>query len=546
MSELERLKDILLVDERAERDRQQQDLAAKLQTHFEELPGALPDLLKRAQHDERLVRALEKPLSLGLERMARTQKTLLISILFPLIGPIIRRSIAETLSTLVRDMNRAVEHSISPTGLRWRWEAMRTGVPFAQVVLKHTLRYRVEHLLLVNNMGGLLVAHVANDNAALADSDAVAAMLSALQDFARDAVLASADESLSSVEVGGMTLKILRGPLMHLAVAVRGEMTEQAQDRLEELLESLHQDISAESDIESQKADLLGLMRDWLLKNGQESSEAQDDAKSESEAKPAPAWLVTLGILIAAGLFAWLITHFWHNRQAARLQQALIDTPGFSVRVEHHRGRYQIFGARDPQADTPESIAKRINVDLQRLDTAHLVPQLSLETELWKRRLERTGRLPHTMQVRALPDKVLLQGELSNAELRQIQMQLQPWETLVAFDLSQVRVASPAMIRQRLTLMRRINLLSVQAETDLGRQAELQILIEQLQKLADLAPEYTVELRLALRKGGQSLVNQLQVQVPKLRIDIVEAKPKQSALLQVTHVEMLPLYAKAR
>ena len=120
MSEFDRLKDLLLADERAERHAQAQAFAAKIATSFADLPQELPDLLRRAQHDDRLARALEKPLAQGLERIARTQKVLLISVLFPLIGPIIRRSIAETLSQLMKDMNRAVEHSISPTGLRWR------------------------------------------------------------------------------------------------------------------------------------------------------------------------------------------------------------------------------------------------------------------------------------------------------------------------------------------------------------------------------------------------------------------------------------------
>ena len=37
-------------------------------------------------------------------------------------------------------LNQALKHSLSWRGLKWRLEAWRTGVPYAQIVLKHALR----------------------------------------------------------------------------------------------------------------------------------------------------------------------------------------------------------------------------------------------------------------------------------------------------------------------------------------------------------------------------------------------------------------------
>jgi hypothetical protein len=546
MSELEQLKDILLAEERSARDEQHAQLAAQIQANFDALPDALPDLIKKAQHDDRLVRALEKPLSLGMERMARTQKALLVSILFPLIGPIIRRSISETLSTLIRDMNRAVEHSISPTGLRWRFEAFRTGVPFAQVVLKHTLRYRIEHLLLVNNNGGLLIAHVANDNAMLADSDAVAAMLSALQDFARDAILARADESLSSVEVGGMTLRILRGPLMHLAVAVRGEMTESAQNRLEELLESLHLNVEVESDIDVHKEELLENTRDWLLKNGQESSEAQDDIRSESEAQPTPIWVILLGLLVTALLCAWLITHVWHNQQAAKLQRAFAEKAGYSVQVVFDDGRYRLLGARDPEADSIASVADALQIDPRWIDGQMLAPQLSLAPELWKRRLEKTGHLPKSVRLRADAHAVRLSGELSSAQLRQVRSVLEPWQTLVAVDYRELRIADKALIEKRLAMIRQLALMSVRKNPLEARSTDLALLKKALRDLLATAPEQSLALHVVVSAGAQALLNELQAELPALRIESVEGAVDSEMLLGITHLELLSLSGKAR
>ena len=64
----------------------------------------------------------------------------LINILAPLMGPAIRKSVAETLDGSLQSLNQALKHSLSWRGLKWRMEAYRTGTSFAEVVLRHTAR----------------------------------------------------------------------------------------------------------------------------------------------------------------------------------------------------------------------------------------------------------------------------------------------------------------------------------------------------------------------------------------------------------------------
>lgn len=494
MSDFDRLKDLLLAEERSERASQTKALREHFEANFNDLPSVLPELLRRAQTDDRLARALEKPLAQGLERLARTQKTLLISVLFPLIGPIIRRSISETLAQLVRDMNRAVEHSVSPTGLRWRWEAMKTGVPFAQVVLKYTLRYRVEHLLLVNNEGGLLLVHVANGDAELADSDAVAAMLSALQDFARDAVLARADEGLNSVDVGGMSLKILRGPLMHLAVAVRGEMSEIAHQRLEVLLESVHSDQHDADQLEASKDEFREQMMDWLFKYGQESSQATDDAAQKPTTR---AWLGRIAgaaVLAAAlyGLGLWA----WHGHQARQLE-AKLAVPGILADVFYQGGKFHVRGSRDPMAEDVITLAQSINISASRLDLSALSPQLSLEPLLWERRLRATGGLPDGVMLKSTPKKVSFSGDISAQALATLRDTIEPWQTLVAFDLSPLSVHGDRVEQQRRALIRGIALMRIDLTLDAtALENSVDALRTQAQALLDTAPDRVLHMTL--------------------------------------------------
>src|SRR5436190_4493612 len=94
----------------------------------------------------------------------------------------IRRSIAESLRRLMQSL----EHTFSWRGLKWRFEALRTGKTFAEVVMLRSLVYRVEQLFLIHRKTSLSLLHVTADSAIAKDSDMVAGMLSAIQDFVRD------------------------------------------------------------------------------------------------------------------------------------------------------------------------------------------------------------------------------------------------------------------------------------------------------------------------------------------------------------------------
>jgi hypothetical protein len=439
MNEFERLEDLLLG---AERERTKAKVAALLEQQqrqqLEQLPQALPDIIKRAQTDERLSRALEKPIAQGLERIARTNKELLVSVFFPLIGPIIRKSIAESLSQLVRDLNRAMDHSLSPKGLRWRWESIRSGVPFAQVVLRHTLRYRIEHLLLVNNDGGLLLAHVPNVDAKLADSDAVAAMLSALQDFARDAVLAKPGEGLDSVSVGEMTLKIVRGPLMHLAVAYRGELTEELHSDLPALVETLHGDVSETNELEAKRDDFFAELQDWLIVNGQLLGDESPVAEKKAAFNAKP-WLVA-----AAGIaVAYLMHSAFRYQQAAKINATLQGHAGIALQAQYQGGlwpaRFALTGFRDDFAADPLQLIAGL-----KLRAAAIRPQwqpyVASDVSLWQARINASGVLPNTVQARQDGAKLQLFGSLSTQQYRLLVQQIQPLRSLVAVDFSKLEV----------------------------------------------------------------------------------------------------------
>jgi OOP family OmpA-OmpF porin len=151
---------------------------------------------------ESLTEAVERAAQCSIKKDPRT----FIGIFSPLMGATIRKSIAETLESTLQSLNQALKHSLSWRGLLWRIEARRAGTTFANVVLRHTLVYRVEHVFLIHKESGLLISHVAADNAAIEDPQLVSGMLTAIQDFVRDSFGRAEATGLDTLRLGDQVL----------------------------------------------------------------------------------------------------------------------------------------------------------------------------------------------------------------------------------------------------------------------------------------------------------------------------------------------------
>ena len=238
--ELARLRELLLGPER----RRLEELSRRLDAAGltpEELAEVLPEAIAlRAGRDRQLARALSPTVEGAIRESVRRNPRDIATAIFPVLGPAIRKAIAEAMANLVRSINAAVEHSLSPRGLGWRLEAWRTGVPYAQVVLRHSLVYRVEQVFLVHAESGLPLAHAAIPDLAAADADLVSGMLTAIQDFVRDSFRAEGGE-LRTFSVGELTVQVEQGPQAVLAAVVRGQAPGALVARLQDALEKVVQ-----------------------------------------------------------------------------------------------------------------------------------------------------------------------------------------------------------------------------------------------------------------------------------------------------------------
>jgi OOP family OmpA-OmpF porin len=212
-----------------------------------EVSAALTEaVVLRSSRDKTLTRALRPTVEEILHDSVEKDPQALAGSLFPVMGPAIRRSISEALRGMIQSLNESLRHSLSWQGFKWRLEARRTGKSFAEVVLAHTLVYRVEQAFLIHAETGLVLLHATAEAVDHQDADMVSAMLTAIQDFVRDSFHTDQNENLETMRVGELTLIIEQGPRAILAGAVRGTPPPELQTRFRETLELIHMEKYAE------------------------------------------------------------------------------------------------------------------------------------------------------------------------------------------------------------------------------------------------------------------------------------------------------------
>lgn len=404
-AEYRELRELLLGPERRRLLELERRLNA-LKLSPEELAEVLPEAIAlRAARDRQLGQALAPTVENALRESVRRSPREIATAIFPVLGPAIRKAIAETMAGLVRSINAAIEHSLSLQGLRWRVEAWRTGVPYAQIVLRHALVYRVEQIFLIHADTGLLLLHAAAADRAVADADLVSGMLTAIQDFVSDSFRA-ADEGarLRTFSVGELTVMVEPGPQALLAAVVRGQPPDSVLHRLQSVLETIHVQFGARLlDFDGDAAPFEASRP--LLEECLETVLSTDRARPVSRAWRL-AWVgAALVVLAVVG---------WRMIGAERRWRAGLDAlaaePGLVVvRAERDWGRWQIDGLRDPIAREPAAVLAARGLDATRL-WGRWDPYLSLEPAVVRERARIALAAPAAVGLDLRGDTLLASG----------------------------------------------------------------------------------------------------------------------------------------
>jgi OOP family OmpA-OmpF porin len=322
----------------------------------EVLPSALR---KSAKRDNRLTEATLPIVEENIKLSAKRNPKILADAIFPIIGPAIRKAIAEALGQMVQSLNQTLEHSFSPKGMKWRLEAMRTGKPFGEIVMLNTLLYRVEQVFLIHKDTGILLRHVSIDPTVTEDGDMVSAMLTAIQDFVHDSFQSSEDATLDALKVRDLSVWIEYGPNAILAAVIRGNAPLTVRETLLEAIELVQFDFDAE--FRDFKGDAAAFERARpILERCLRFQLGAAETEKKGILTPFNA-LAGIALLIALVVgFFWIRDYWRWSGFVSRLK----SEPGFVV-AESERGffTHSISGLRDELASDPETIRAEFKLD---------------------------------------------------------------------------------------------------------------------------------------------------------------------------------------
>jgi outer membrane protein OmpA-like peptidoglycan-associated protein len=356
---LEKLRHLILAPEQEALERMHHRVANP-EARTEDVSSVVAEAIRRRREQggsEALSEALAPIIETAFRESVRKDPNTLADALFPVMGPAIRRSILETLRSFIDSFNQIMDRSLSWQGLKWRLEALRTGRTFTEVVLLHSLVFRVEQVFLIHKKTGLPLGHAFAPSVSMQDPGLVSGMLSAIQDFVRDSFNSAPGEGIERLNVGDLDVWVEAGPYAILACVIRGITPRDLRDTMAEVLEDIHREYSSQLDhFTGDSAPFSAVPKE--LSRCLEFKYKENAQRNGRGYVWAAAGIL---LLLVGGLLGW---RWWQYHRWSNLVETLRAQPGLVITSfgwEH--GRFAIRGLRDPLAPNPQEFLKSASLD---------------------------------------------------------------------------------------------------------------------------------------------------------------------------------------
>jgi hypothetical protein len=354
----------------------------------EDVAGVLAEAvrLRSSGHsDIKLRRALQPLVEEALQLSVQSNPRMLADALFPIFGKAIRRAITSELDGMLQSLSQTLEQSFSWRSLQWRWESLRTGKPYAEIVVLRSLLYRVEQVFLIHRNSGLLLQHVAAPTPAeTKDPEMVSGMLTAIQDFVHDSVSGAESENLETIRMGEIEVVLAYGPDAILAGFVRGVAPRKLNRVFQDTLDG----------IERKKAEALHTFAGDTARF--DSCRPQLEAcllgQGKTGERPSGSWtaralLFGLPVLLLLLLGGWWVYSSAVDRRFTNFAHRLESEPGIVLTHAEKRGpKFYFAGLRDPLAVDPASLLPEglpsNKIDFRWEEYHSLVPRFAAQRRL--------------------------------------------------------------------------------------------------------------------------------------------------------------------
>lgn len=314
-----------LIEERTTEDSQKMAVAiAKI------LPSAISEGIELTP--EKIARAIAPEIALSIREQIRLDKDAISSTLGPEMGkaikaqielerdamvdalyPVIGSTISKYMVEVVQEINRKVESTLSPAGLRRKIRAKVQGVSEAELIFKESLGYHVRAIFLIDKDSGLVIQEIQIPGEKHLDSDMIAGMLTAIRSFANDCI--SAGSELDLIDYGDWQIPLEVAGYCYLAVVIAGEPPKQFINKIRQIMGEIVLEYGEA--IQNFDGNLANVPSGVRAKLEQLSESEKDKPKKSS---PALLWLLIfiLGLI----LIPWGIVSY-RARTAHQIEQTV-------------------------------------------------------------------------------------------------------------------------------------------------------------------------------------------------------------------------------
>lgn len=276
-----------------------------------------------SERDNRLGDALRPLVETQFHKAARENVDFMAEALFPVLGPAVRKMVADL---------------ISPE--------------------KAGKENNIEQIFLIDNPSGLPIAHIAQKGIDTQDADMVASMLSAINSYVHDAFETEKFDALDHLKVGELALWIEWGPQAILAAVVRGTPPEELRPQMQTTLEELHLKCSAYitdyDGSDTGEEEVLALLHPVL-----DHYDAEAIAHQKKRVR-----ILSLASIGFAALISWIAFSSWDGARWNNYLESVSRLPGVVVLSESRKiSGYEVVGLRDPLATDPTTLLQGTGID---------------------------------------------------------------------------------------------------------------------------------------------------------------------------------------
>ncbi len=330
-------------------------------TNFaEEIGHILPLSIKNAiENNDQLGKSIEPIVEPLIYRQITQNPKAITNAIYPILGPIIRKHIAESFRKMIETVNTTLERQFSLKRLKWRIEALFTDLTFAEIVMLRGLPFRVKQVFLIHKETGLLIQQASIDGKNTNNSDMIASMLVAIQDFIKDSFSENIDnqETIEAIRLHNFHFWIEDSPLATLAVVFEGTPPEGIRSIFQKNLEKIQLHFLSELKHFNGEVLELPLLQSIL-----------DNCLIEQNQEIGYKKLVAFTSIIAIAILFLLIFNIVQYYKLENFAENLNSQAGIIItKTDKSFCNFYLEGLRDNNAVNPNKIAVEMGIDSNRV-----------------------------------------------------------------------------------------------------------------------------------------------------------------------------------